>query len=62
VVVGDDEIESDALGVNVRSEGTEIDASLDELRELVLEDVGDLPAPKRYLPRHVSDHPHFTGR
>jgi threonyl-tRNA synthetase len=32
------------------------------LRETVLDDVGDLPQKKRYLPQHVSEHPHFTGR
>ena len=62
VVIGDDEVGGDSLGVNVRADGTEIDATPAELEELVVEDVGDLPSPRRYLPRHVSDHPHFTGR
>jgi threonyl-tRNA synthetase len=62
VVVGDDEMGDGTLGVNVRVEGDEVDASLAELREMVAADVGDLPSPQRYLPRHVSDHPHFTGR
>ncbi len=62
VVVGGDEMESGELGVNVRADGDEIDATPEELSEMVQEDVGDLPTVKRYLPRHVSDHPHFTGR
>jgi threonyl-tRNA synthetase len=62
VVVGDDEMGGAPLGVNIRADGTEREVTLDELRELVARDVGDLPAPRRYLPRHVSDHPHFTGR
>jgi threonyl-tRNA synthetase len=62
VVVGDDEMGGAPLGVNIRADGTEREVSLDDLRELVAADVGDLPAPRRYLPRHVSDHPHFTGR
>jgi len=62
VVVGDDEMDEGTLGVNVRVEGEEVDASLADLREMVAADVGDLPSPLRYLPRHVSDHPHFTGR
>ncbi|MEF8856240.1 MAG: His/Gly/Thr/Pro-type tRNA ligase C-terminal domain-containing protein, partial [Haloplanus sp.] len=62
VVIGDDELGDDQLGVNIRAEGTEIDATPGELQAIVAEDVGDLPSPRRYLPRHVSDHPHFTGR
>jgi len=62
VVVGGDEIESGELGVNDRAEGTEADATPEELRAMVHEDVGDLPTVRRYLPRHVSRHPHFTGR
>jgi threonyl-tRNA synthetase len=63
-VVGDREIESDEdlLGVNVRSDETEREMTVEELRETVLDDVGDLPKKKRYLPKHVSKHPHFTGR
>jgi len=61
VVVGDDEIEDGQLGVNVRATGEERDMGLGDLRELVEGDVGDLPQRARYLPRHVSDHPHFTG-
>jgi len=62
VVVGDDEIEGDQIGVNVRAEDVERDMTLTELRETVREDVADLPQRARYLPRHVSDHPNFTGR
>jgi len=62
VVVGGDEIEGETLGVNVRAENEEVSMSLAELEETVLEDVADLPHKKRYLPRHVSDHPNFTGR
>ncbi|MFB6311486.1 MAG: threonine--tRNA ligase [Salinirussus sp.] len=62
VVIGDDEIGGQPLGVNVRAEGTEVDATAAELETMVREDVGDLPSPKRYLPRHVSNHPNFTGR
>ena len=61
VVVGDDEIEDGQLGVNVRATGEERGMGLGDLRELVEGDVGDLPQRARYLPRHVSDHPHFTG-
>ncbi|MFB6233516.1 MAG: threonine--tRNA ligase [Haloarculaceae archaeon] len=61
VVVGDDEIEGEYVGVNVRAEDDERDMTLDELRQTVLDDVGDLPQRPRYLPRHVSDHPTFTG-
>ncbi len=61
VVVGDDEIEGEGLGVNVRAAGEERDTTFDELRRMVDEDVGDLPQRPRYLPRLVSDHPHFTG-
>ena len=61
VVVGDDEISGDRLGVNVRADGDERDTTLEELRQMVHEDVGDLPQRPRYLPRRVSDHPNFTG-
>jgi len=61
VVVGGDEMESDRLGVNVRAEDRETEMTLSDLRSLVLEDVGDLPQKARYLPRHVGDHPNFTG-
>jgi threonyl-tRNA synthetase len=61
VVVGGDEIEGETLGVNDRSTGEERDMTLEELRRTVREDVGDLPQRARYLPRHVSDHPSFTG-
>jgi threonyl-tRNA synthetase len=61
-VVGDREVEGDELGVNVRETGREVEMNLGELRERVLEDVGDLPQRPRYLPAHVSDHPNFTGR
>jgi threonyl-tRNA synthetase len=56
--VGDD----DALGVNVRGADEEREMTFEELQATVLDDVGDLPQKKRYLPRHVSKHPHFTGR
>ncbi|WP_135823861.1 threonine--tRNA ligase [Halorussus ruber] len=63
-VVGDREIESDEglLGVNVRSEEAEREMTVEELRETILDEIGDLPKKKRYLPQHVSKHPHFTGR
>jgi threonyl-tRNA synthetase len=63
-VVGDREIEGDddTLGVTVRGEDAEREMDFEELREAVLDDVGDLPRKKRYLSRHVSKHPHFTGR
>jgi threonyl-tRNA synthetase len=62
VVVGGDEIQGDTLGVNVRAAADERDMTLDELRETVLADVEGLPQRTRYLPRHVGDHPNFTGR
>jgi threonyl-tRNA synthetase len=61
VVIGDDEIAGDAMGVNVRADDEELDMTLAELEETVHEDVGDLPQRARYLPRHVSNHPNFTG-
>ncbi len=61
VVVGNDEVESDRMGVNVRIAGEERDMTLAELEETVREDVADLPQRSRYLPRHVSKHPTFTG-
>ncbi|MFC4447929.1 threonine--tRNA ligase [Halorussus aquaticus] len=63
-VVGDRETEGDSEGlkVNVRGEGEEREMEFEELRATVLEDVGYLPKKRRYLPKHVSNHPHFTGR
>jgi len=61
VVIGDDEVGGDEPGVNVRTTGEERDMSLGDLRAVVEEDMGDLPQRPRYLPRHVSDHPNFTG-
>jgi threonyl-tRNA synthetase len=62
VVVGGDEIEGDTLGVNVRAAGDERDVTFSDLVAMVQDDVADLPQRRRYLPRHVSDHPNFTGR
>ncbi|WEL17317.1 Threonyl-tRNA synthetase [Halorhabdus sp. SVX81] len=62
VVVGDREIEGETIGVNVRADDDEIDMTPAELREAVLDDVDGLPQKSRYLPRHVSNHPNFTGR
>ncbi|MEF8787274.1 MAG: threonine--tRNA ligase [Haloarculaceae archaeon] len=61
IIVGSDEIEGDQLGVNVRAEDEEIDMTLDELVDTVEEDIADLPQQARYLPKHVSNHPNFTG-
>jgi threonyl-tRNA synthetase len=61
IVVGNDEIESDRMGVNVRIDDEEREMTLGELEETVREDVADLPQRARYLPRHVSKHPNFTG-
>ena len=61
IIVGGDEIEGDQLGVNVRAENEEIDMPLEELVDTVEEDIADLPQQARYLPKHVSDHPNFTG-
>ena len=61
VVVGDREVEGDTLGVNVRETGEELDMSVEELLETVDEDVGELPRKRRYLPKHLSKHPNFTG-
>ncbi|MFW6436382.1 MAG: threonine--tRNA ligase [Halococcoides sp.] len=61
VVVGDREIESETFGVNDRSADTEHDLTVDELIDQIDEDVGELPRVRRYLPRRVSNHPHFTG-
>lgn len=62
IVIGGNEIEGDTVGVNIRAADEETQMSIDELRQMVLEDVEDLPQKNRYLPRHVSNHPHFTGR
>ncbi len=62
VVVGDREVESGEFGVNQRASGDETDMTFEELLATVDEDVDDLPRRPRYLPAHVSDHPHFTGR
>lgn len=62
VVVGDRELDGSPLGVTVRETGREAEMDPDELRETVLSEVGDLPKRPRYLPRHVSSHPDFTGR
>jgi threonyl-tRNA synthetase len=61
VVVGSDEAESGEFGVNARATGEETTMPFEDLVATVDEDVGDLPRPARYLPRHVSDHPNFTG-
>jgi threonyl-tRNA synthetase len=61
IIVGGDEIEGETMGVNVRAEDEEIDMTLSELEETVRADISDLPQQARYLPRHVSDHPNFTG-
>ncbi|MFB6184576.1 MAG: threonine--tRNA ligase [Haloarculaceae archaeon] len=62
VVVGDREIDSGELGVNVRLDDEEVDMAFEDLVERVTDEIEGLPRKKRYLPRHVSDHPHFTGR
>ncbi len=59
-VVGDDEIDEPVFGVSVRGQDDDVDMSLDELAATVLDDVGEKPNKKRYLPRHVSNHPNFT--
>ncbi|AWB27476.1 threonine--tRNA ligase [Halococcoides cellulosivorans] len=61
VVVGDREIEGEEIGVNDRSADTEHDLTIDELIDQVDADIGELPRVQRYLPRRVSNHPHFTG-
>lgn len=61
IIVGDREIKSETLGVSIRSQDEEVDMTLDELREKVRNEIDDLPQRERYLPRYVSNHPHFTG-
>lgn len=61
-VVGDQELEGADLKVNVRESGEEVAMTPGELREEVLEDVGELPKRPRYLPARVSRQPNFTGR
>ena len=61
IVVGNDEIESDRMGVNVRIADEEREMTLAELEETVRDDIADLPQRSRYLPRYVSKHPSFTG-
>ncbi|WP_436929134.1 threonine--tRNA ligase [Halosimplex halobium] len=61
-VVGDREVDSGRLDVNVRADDTEVELTPRELRERVRNETAGLPRKKRYLPEHVSDHPNFTGR
>ena len=61
VVVGDREVDGDTMGVNLRETGEETDMTTEELLDTLEEDVGDLPRRRRYLPRHVGEHPKFTG-
>ena len=61
-VVGDRELGGETLKVNVRGEDAERERTLDALHQEIEDDVGDLPRKPRYLPKHVSKHPHFTGR
>ena len=59
-VVGDREVDGAPLEVTVRG-GPDRELSADDLREAVLDDVGDLPTRRRYLPRRVSRQPRFVG-
>jgi threonyl-tRNA synthetase len=61
-VVGDRELDSGSLDVNVRADDTEIELTPDALGERVREETAGLPRKRRYLPQHVGDHPNFTGR
>ncbi|MFC6733523.1 His/Gly/Thr/Pro-type tRNA ligase C-terminal domain-containing protein [Haladaptatus sp. GCM10025893] len=61
VVVGDRELEAGAFKVNRRESSDEVSLSFDELHELVDDEIGERPRRPRYLPAHVSGHPHFTG-
>ncbi|USZ67503.1 His/Gly/Thr/Pro-type tRNA ligase C-terminal domain-containing protein [Halorussus salilacus] len=69
-VVGDREVErggaedgeETALAVSVRGENAERELTVEQLREAVLEDVGDLPNPPRYLPKRVGERPGFASR
>ena len=54
--------EESTLKVNVRAGERERELSFDELEAAVLADIGDFPRKRRYLPKHVSKHPHFTSR
>jgi threonyl-tRNA synthetase len=63
-VVGDRELESDeaTLKVTVRGGDEAREMDFETLQETVLGDVDDLPQTRRYLPKHVSKQPHFTGQ
>jgi threonyl-tRNA synthetase len=63
VVIGDQEIAGDEYGVNIRGrdENKEITMTGDELQKTVRADIGELPTCRRYLPKHLSHHPHFVG-
>ena len=61
VVVGDRELDSGTLAVNIRADDDEVDMSLADLGEHVREATEGLPRVQRYLPKHVSDQPNFTG-
>ncbi|QLH78249.1 threonine--tRNA ligase [Halosimplex rubrum] len=61
-VVGDREVDSGRLDVNVRADDTEVELTPEALRERVREETAGLPRKRRYLPQHVGDHPNFTGR
>lgn len=62
VVVGDRELGGKTLKINARGEDEEREMAFDTLQQEIEDDVGDLPRKPRYLPKHVSKHPHFTGR
>jgi threonyl-tRNA synthetase len=63
-VVGDRELESDeaTLKVTVRGEDEAREMDFETFQETVLGDVDDLPKRRRYLAKHVSKQPHFTGQ
>jgi threonyl-tRNA synthetase len=63
-VVGDRELESDeaTLKGTVRGGDEAREMDFETLQETVLGDVDDLPQTRRYLPKHVSKQPHFTGQ
>ncbi|UPW00817.1 threonine--tRNA ligase [Halorussus gelatinilyticus] len=58
------ELDGDAetLKVTVRDEGEEREMTVSELKSAVLDDIGDLPRKRRYLPKHVSKRPRFAER
>lgn len=60
-VVGDRERSNEEHGVNSRARDEERSMSLDERRNVVVQETSDLPDRNRTLPKHLSKPPRFVG-